>query len=64
VKNPLQQHHRRERDEVGAHSSAPDKYNFENADRFVEFGEKNGMFIVGHTLVWHSQTPKMGLRGC
>jgi endo-1,4-beta-xylanase len=37
---------------------APDRYNFEPADKFVEFGEKNGMFIVGHTLVWHSQTPK------
>jgi len=24
----------------------------------VEFGEKNGMFIVGHTLVWHNQTPR------
>ena len=36
----------------------PDRYNFEPADKFVEFGEKNGMFVVGHTLVWHSQTPK------
>ena len=35
----------------------PGRYDFEAADRFVEFGEKNGMFIVGHTLVWHSQTP-------
>ncbi len=24
----------------------------------MEFGEKNGMFIVGHTLAWHSQTPR------
>lgn len=32
-------------------------YNFELADRYVEFGEKNGMHIVGHTLVWHNQTP-------
>lgn len=32
-------------------------YNFDPADRIVEFGEKNGMFIVGHTLVWHNQTP-------
>ncbi len=32
-------------------------YNFEAADKFVEFGEKNKMFIVGHTLVWHHQTP-------
>jgi endo-1,4-beta-xylanase len=35
----------------------PGQYDFEPADRFVEFGEKNGMHMVGHTLVWHSQTP-------
>ena len=35
----------------------PGEYNFEPADRFVEFGEKNGMHMVGHTLVWHSQVP-------
>lgn len=35
----------------------PGEYNFGPADRFVEFGEKNGMHMVGHTLVWHSQTP-------
>ncbi len=33
-------------------------YDFTNADRYVEFGEKNGMFIIGHCLVWHSQTPR------
>ncbi len=33
-------------------------YSFENADKYVEFGEKNGMFIVGHCLVWHSQVPR------
>jgi len=36
---------------------APGKYNFEAADRFVALGEKNKMFIVGHTLVWWHQTP-------
>ncbi len=36
----------------------PGKYNFEQADSFVSFGEKNNMFIIGHCLVWHSQTPK------
>jgi endo-1,4-beta-xylanase len=36
----------------------PDQYDFSAADRYVEFGQKNGMFIVGHNLVWHSQTPK------
>ena len=36
----------------------PDQYAFKAADQYFEFGQKNGMFIVGHTLVWHSQTPK------
>jgi endo-1,4-beta-xylanase len=35
----------------------PTRYDFAAPDRFVEFGEKHGMFIVGHTLVWHNQTP-------
>ena len=34
------------------------EYDFAPADRYVEFGEKNHMFIVGHCLVWHSQTPR------
>lgn len=32
-----------------------DVYNFELADKFVEFGEANDMFIIGHCLIWHSQ---------
>lgn len=36
----------------------PDRYDFEAADQYVQFGEENGMFIVGHTLVWHNQTPE------
>jgi endo-1,4-beta-xylanase len=32
-------------------------FNFTLADKFVEFGEKNNMFITGHTLVWHAQAP-------
>lgn len=35
----------------------PNKYNFGPADRYVAFGEKYRMHIVGHTLVWHLQTP-------
>ncbi len=35
----------------------PGVYDFAAGDAFVEFGEKHGMFIVGHTLVWHNQTP-------
>lgn len=30
-------------------------YDFTLADQFVEFGEANDMFIIGHCLVWHSQ---------
>ncbi len=38
-------------------------YSFENADKYVAFGEKNGMFIIGHCLVWHSQTPRWVFQG-
>jgi endo-1,4-beta-xylanase len=36
----------------------PDGYDFGPADRYVAFGEQHHMFIVGHTLVWHNQTPR------
>lgn len=35
----------------------PGIYNFKPADDFVAFGKKNNLFIIGHTLVWHNQTP-------
>lgn len=35
----------------------PGVYNFGPADEYVAFGEKNKMFIIGHTLVWHNQCP-------
>jgi endo-1,4-beta-xylanase len=41
--------------EVG--NPKPGVYDFAAADAFVDFGEKHDMFIVGHTLVWHNQTP-------
>ncbi len=34
-----------------------DGYDFGPADAYVNFGLSNHMYIVGHTLVWHSQTP-------
>jgi len=36
----------------------PDTFDFGPADSYVAFGEKYKMFIIGHTLVWHNQTPK------
>ena len=41
----------------------PDRYDFEQADRYVEFGEQHGMFILGHNLVWHNQTPGWAFAG-
>jgi len=42
----------------------PDKYDFEQSDRFVAFGEKNNMFIVGHTLIWHQQISVTAFQEC
>jgi endo-1,4-beta-xylanase len=36
----------------------PDRYEFAPSDAYVAFAERHGMFITGHTLVWHSQTPR------
>jgi endo-1,4-beta-xylanase len=33
----------------------PEVFNWTEPDLFVQFGEDNDMFMVGHALVWHSQ---------
>jgi len=38
-------------------------YEFGAADAFVNFGLSNNMYVVGHTLVWHSQTPNWVFAG-
>ncbi len=35
----------------------PGVFDFTQADRYVAFGESHQMAIIGHTLVWHQQTP-------
>lgn len=35
----------------------PGVFNFGPADDYVAFGQKNKLFIIGHTLVWHNQVP-------
>jgi endo-1,4-beta-xylanase len=40
----------------------PGQFDFAAADRYVAFGEKNRMFVIGHTLIWHSQTPEWVFR--
>jgi Beta-1,4-xylanase len=34
------------------------KFDFTQADHFVDFGLKHNLFIHGHVLIWHSQAPK------
>jgi endo-1,4-beta-xylanase len=40
-----------------------DGYNFGPADAYVNFGLSNNLYIVGHTLVWHGQTPNWVFAG-
>ncbi len=35
----------------------PDRYDFRATDAYVAFGRAHRMVVIGHTLVWHSQTP-------
>jgi endo-1,4-beta-xylanase len=41
----------------------PDGYDFGPADAFVKFGMENNMYLVGHTLIWHSQVPNWFFQG-
>ena len=41
----------------------PGKYDFAAADQYVAFGEKHRMLVIGHTLVWHRQTPDWVFQG-
>ncbi len=41
----------------------PDGYDFGPADAYVNFGLTHKMYIVGHTLVWHAQTPSWVFQG-
>ena len=36
---------------------APGRYDFTLPDQYVDFGVKHHLFVIGHTLVWHNQTP-------
>ena len=34
-----------------------DVWAWDRADAYVEFGQKNHLWTLGHTLCWHNQTP-------
>jgi GH35 family endo-1,4-beta-xylanase/enterochelin esterase-like enzyme len=42
---------------------AEDRWTFERSDALVDWAQKNGMTIHGHTLVWHAQTPDWFFKG-
>ena len=42
---------------------AADRYAFDAQDRYVQFGVDRKMQVVGHTLVWHNQTPAWVFQG-
>lgn len=35
----------------------PDVYSFSIPDQYVDLGVRRHLFVVGHALVWHNQTP-------
>ncbi len=35
-----------------------DRYDWEDSDKLMNFAEANGLAVVGHCLVWHSQPPR------
>jgi len=41
----------------------PDRFEFAAADQYVALGAKLGLFVVGHVLVWHQQTPHWVFEG-
>lgn len=41
----------------------PGRFRFDAADAYVKFAEAHKMDLIGHTLVWHSQTPRWVFQG-
>jgi endo-1,4-beta-xylanase len=41
----------------------PERYQFDAADTYFEYAKKHKMEVIGHTLVWHSQTPRWVFEG-
>lgn len=35
----------------------PTSWTFEHADRYIRFAEEHHLAALGHTLIWHNQTP-------
>lgn len=37
---------------------APGRFSFERADKIVDFAQRHQMKVIGHTLLWHQQSPR------
>jgi len=42
----------------GPYNPQPGEYNDAEAGAYFGYGKAHGMYMVGHTLFWHSQTPE------
>lgn len=42
----------------GPFNPKPGEFNHELADHYVAFGREHAMYVVGHVLFWHNQTPQ------
>jgi endo-1,4-beta-xylanase len=42
----------------GPINNSPGEFNFNLADLFLKYADKNKQILKGHTLVWHEQLPK------
>jgi endo-1,4-beta-xylanase len=42
---------------------APDRFDFTGGDLLVDFAAAHGLVPIGHTLVWHQQTPAWVFKG-
>ena len=40
----------------------PDTFNFEYTDKIVAMANRNDQFMIGHTLIWHNQTPEWAFK--
>jgi len=44
-------------DSIAGSGPDPATWNFETQDLIVDFAEANNLAMVGHTLIWHAQSP-------
>eukprot|EP00953_Heterococcus_sp_UTEX-ZZ885_P016798 9429-Heterococcus_DN1.PRE.2 len=52
------EHHQKWEPLLVKDSTGADVYNFEHADKIIQWANHNGKIVKGHTLVWHVTSPQ------